>query len=382
MSHESGIAIPISDSQLPISETVMLDTITTTWTDAWGQALTLAGCCRCNGVFLLPTERSLTPCPYCGQDSLEVMDTAVDRPVYTQPPELALPFAAPQPILHTQITQFAEKTWFAPADLTPANLIGRLQPLYLPLWLVDAAVQAQWQADVGYNYQVVSHREQFQNGQWRTQEVRETRVRWEPRLGTLRRRYDNQMAPALEEQQQIEQMLGAYQLQGKRPYHPHDLRQAAAHLPNRPPADAWPEAREGLKTAAMEECRQAAAADYIREFRWAADFRDQNWTQLLLPLYTTFYQDDDNQVRLVYLHGQTGRLHGQRRASMHKARRWAMMIGGTAVVIFVLSLLLAVGGYLQKTLLPWAAAALVMALLVGVTAVLPLLIAWRVNRDA
>ncbi|MCA9975042.1 MAG: hypothetical protein KC413_04805, partial [Anaerolineales bacterium] len=266
---------------------MMLNTTKTTWTDTWGQPLTLAGCWQCDGVFLLPPQRPLTICPYCGQESLDALDTAVDRPVYTQPPELLLPFTITDVNIQENLAQFAKKTWFAPADLSPQNLLARLQPIYLPLWLVDANAQATWQAEMGYNYQVVSHKEAFQSGQWRTQEVRETRIRWEPRLGRLNRHYDNQMAPALEEQRLLELALGTYQLNGIRPYRPDDLIQAAAHLPNRPPADAWTEARESLKKIAAEECRQAAAADHIREFRWTADFDAQNWTQLLLPLYTT-----------------------------------------------------------------------------------------------
>lgn len=349
------------------------------WTDTWGQMLTLAGCWQCDGVFLLPQVHPLTACPYCGKSSLEKMDTDVDRPVYTQAPELMLPFVVPQTTLHMRLTEFAQKTWFAPADLTPENLEARLQTVYLPLWLVDADVQAQWQAEAGYDYQVVSHKEKFQNGQWQTQEVRETRVRWEPRLGTLNRHYDNKMAPALEEQRQLEKTLGMYQLQGIRPYEAQNLQQAIVHLPNRPPADAWPEAREALKLAAIEECRQAAAADHIREFRWTADFRGQNWTQLLLPLYTTFYRDDENQVRMIYLHGQSGNLRGQRRASMRKARRWSVMIGSLATAIFIVSLVLALVGYFEKAFLPWAGGGLGIALVVGVTAVLPLIGAWYVN---
>ncbi len=344
---------------------------------------TLLACASCNGTFLTPPQVTAQNCPYCGQAGLTAIDESgaeTGSPLFTQPPELVLPFAATESSLQNSLTQFVKRTWFAPTDLTPANLAARLQPLFVPMWLVDAQVQAQWQAEVGYDYQVVSHKEAYQGGQWRTQEVRETRVRWEPRVGTLQRPYSNQVAPALEEFAQLEHTLGKYRLdQGVRPFQADDLERTFAHLPNRPPADAWPEAEAALKNAAAAECRQAATADHLREFRWKPEFSDQVWTQLLLPLYTSHYQDDEGITRMIYVQGQSGALRGQRRASMRKARRWATIIAAVAAGIFAISLLLALAGYFENRLLPFVGVGMVIALLVGVTAVLPLLLAWYVN---
>ncbi len=344
---------------------------------------TLLACASCNGTFLTPPQVAAQNCPYCGQAGLTAIDESgaeTGSPLFTQPPELVLPFAATESSLQNSLTQFVKRTWFAPTDLTPANLAARLQPLFIPMWLVDAKVQAQWQAEVGFNYQVVSHKESYLGGQWRTQEVRETRVRWEPRVGTLQRPYSNQVAPALEEFAQLEHTLGKYRLdQGVRPFQADDLERTFAHLSNRPPADAWPEAEAALKNAAAAECRQAATADHLREFRWKPEFSDQVWTQLLLPLYTSHYQDDEGITRMIYVQGQSGALRGQRRASMHKARRWATIIAAVAAGIFAISLLLALAGYFENRLLPFVGVGMVIALLVGVTAVLPLLLAWYVN---
>ncbi len=354
-----------------------------TTTPEWMNQTVLA-CATCNGTFLVPIGTAADVCPYCGQTDLsEVveMGSEMDRPVYTQPPELILPFAAAESGLQSKLAQFVKRTWFAPADLTPDNLAARVRPLFVPMWLVDATVQAQWQAEVGFNYQVVSHKESYQSGKWHTQEVQETRVRWEPRVGTLKRPYANQAAPALEEFAHLERALGTYRLDGAvRPFQPHDLDRALVHLPNRPPEDAWPEAQAALKNAAAAECQQAAAADHLREFRWKPEFANQVWTQLLLPLYTTYYQDDQGNTRMVYVQGQTGLLRGQRRASMHKARRWATIIAAVAGGFFAFSLLMAVVGYFQNLLLAVAGVGIVVALLIGVTAVLPLLLAWYVNN--
>lgn len=353
-------------------------------TPTWYMGRHLLACATCNGTFVVPPEVVADICPYCGQADLTEItttETETERPFHAQPPELVLPFARTQSSLLSELTQFVKRTWFSPADLTPDNLAARLRPVYVPMWLVDAQVQAQWQAEAGFDYQVVSHKESFQNGQWRTQQVRETRIRWEPRLGTLQRPYTNQAAPALEEFALLEQTLGKYRLdEAVRPFQPKDLHEAVAYLPNRPPQDAWPEAQAALKEAAAEECRQAAVADHIREFRWKPEFADPVWTQLLLPLYTTHYQDHEGVTRMLFVQGQTGTLRGQRRASMVKARRWSASLAAVAAVIFVVSMLVAVLADAGSGLLAAAGGGIAVALLVGVTAVLPLLMAWYANN--
>lgn len=351
------------------------------WIAAWGADWVLEGCASCNGVFVLPPEKVSQRCPVCGQVALAQMNPDDDRPIHTQPPELLLPFRAAREQLQQNVTQFAKSVWLAPADLQPATLLGRLQPVYLPMWLVDVQVQGEWQAEMGFDYEIVSHREQYKNSDWQTERVKEGRVRWEPRLGRLNRAYNNQMAPALEQQAEVERKIGRFQTQDQQPCQPTDLAGAIVHLPNRSPEDAWNEAVLGLQTAVAQECRQASEANHARGFKWSPSFANQHWTQLLLPLYTSYYLDDDNQAQMLLLHGQTGQLHGVRRASLKRARRVAGMVATVAAVFLLITLLLVgLGLTVAEEALAWAGVAGVLAVGVGGTAVLPLLYAWYVNN--
>ncbi|NJN44298.1 MAG: hypothetical protein HC806_05960 [Anaerolineae bacterium] len=97
-------------------------------------------------------------------------------------------------------------------------------------------------------------------------------------------------------------------------------------LPTRPTEDAWPDALPNLQQAASDECRAAGKSDHFREFRWQAEYANQNWTQLLLPIYATYYLDDDQRPQPILLHGQTGQVSGVRRASMKRAQTTALWI--------------------------------------------------------
>lgn len=353
----------------------------TRWTKEWGDALALAGCDACDALYLLPYDKPPITCPLCGQGELLLLDESADRPIYTQPPELYVPFSVPADKQQQRLKEFVSGIWIRPDDLQLEKLNGRIQPIYLPMWLVDADVQAQWQAETGYNYEIISHREQYKGNQWHTQRIKETKTRWEPRVGQLQRHYDNKIAPALEEHDAFAHSLGNYRLEEAEPYQPQAVQDAFIRLPNRPPEDAWTDAQIALRQAAQQECRQAASADHIREFRWTPAFQNQNWTQMLLPLYTTYYLDDDNQPQIIYLHGQTGRLSGTRRASMKKARKYALIllalaaIAGAAAFLFFL-----LGTFVAAELLALATLGFLAAVFFGVLAILPVGLAWYTNH--
>jgi hypothetical protein len=370
---------------------------------AWGAALELAGCDECDWAALLPPGVADRTCPNCFRSPL----AGREEVAYGQPPELALPFAAAPDQIVQGLRDFRASIPFAPADLDPRHLTQRLRRVYVPMWLVDGGVGAIWQAELGYNYDVVSYQDRFsEQAGWESHEVTEPRVRWEPRVGRLSRAYQNIPAPALEgfglwreRLGDYDQVLGIisptlerrfqraqsehYDLHGAQPYRADLLGNAVVRLPNRAPRDAWYDAARGFRDAAAEECRQAAGADHIREFGWSPQFEQLHWTQLLLPAYTTYYLDDDNAVRRVLVHGQTGRASGPRRASMKRAQRRALLVLAAAFALVAAALVLAAqlaipsAQIVGNALLP----ALILAFVVGRLAIMPLVTVSRFNRQ-
>ncbi len=350
------------------------------WIADWQTALVLAGCEQCDWLFLLPPDQLPLVCPHCAQADLAQMDETADKPIYTRPPELTLPYRVDTAQAQQKLRAFAQSAWFAPPDLKAERLTSRLHPVYLPLWLVDADVRAQWQAEMGFDYQVVSHKEEYRGSQWHTRQVKETRTRWEPRLGRLQRHFNNRFAPALEEQAKIEARLGRFEWQGSRPYQPNHITHALVRLPNRPPDDAWPEAQQAFMQAAGEECRQAAAANHSRQYKWQPHFSDIHWTQLLYPIYTSTYTDDEGETHTIYIHGQTGNVVGRRKASMKKARRWSLGIGAVGGVLLTLSFIAFLVGLVYAQVMAATAVLFIAGLITAAAAFLPILYAWYLNN--
>ena len=154
----------------------------------------------------------------------------------------------------------------------------------------------------------------------------------------MERQYDNTPAPALISFRKIESALGYFDQDLAKPFQPESLHDTILKWPDKGIQEAWHEALYDLDQRAQEECRTAANGDQIRSFSWEPVFTDKNWTQLLLPLYVSYYEDDQGQIHPIYFHGQTGKAAGVKRASEKKARRRGMGLLSLALVALLSAL--------------------------------------------
>lgn len=293
-----------------------------------------AGCPHCRRTFLVPPDQTETTCPFCRQANLE------KQPVRMRPaePERMLPFQVGKVKLSTIYEQFISGIWIKPEDFSADRLLERTIPIFWPLWLVDCDISGHWQMEAGFDYQVQSTKESFSGGEWQSRKQIENRVRWEPRLGKLKTRVDNVHVPALEEHRNREKMTGSYHLERAHSFMPDELGNALLEVPDLPPEDAWPLARPQVDKTAAHICAKAAGAQHQRNFAIKGDYQNLNWTQFLLPLYATYYRDDEGQTQVVIVNGETGKINGPRLASPKRGLKIAGIIAAGAGLLFVLAL--------------------------------------------
>lgn len=350
----------------------------------WGKPLQAWLCEQCDWRYItLPQETEKLRCPHCFTGVLSRYDGAFNELVYSHAPELVIPHSLPPERLEESIQQFARGIPFAPLDLNAAQIRKRLRPVYLPVWLVDSRVKANWKAEAGFYYQVVSHQDEYEQtcGEWVSRKMQETRTRWEVRLGNLEREYHNVPSPALEEHQKILQQVGEFDFSLIADYQPENLSGVFVRLPDRVPEDAWSEAVPIFEQNAAEECRQASGADQFRQFNWQPQFQDRNWSLLLLPVYTSYYLDDQQIPQPVIINGENGRLSGKRAASQQRAQKTSIMLFALAVVLFLVSMSLGAAGVLFPPAFVLAVAVIVLAFLLSAGAVVPVVRVWWFNRS-
>ncbi len=99
-----------------------------------------------------------------------------------------------------------------------------MKPVYWPMWLIDCDVDGHWQMEAGFDYQVESTKESFSDGQWRSSQQIENRIRWEPAFRRDPNSFYEHTCPALEDHQARVQQTGRYPLEKAQPYANHYLR--------------------------------------------------------------------------------------------------------------------------------------------------------------
>ncbi len=378
----------------------------------WGMGLTAVHCAHCGEAHLVPEPalskaegvkgNAISPlCPFCFQGPV------TPQPAYLreEPPEQVLPYSISEQKLAGILEQWTRGIWFRPAELKATTLMQRARRYLIPLWLVDGRVEGAWRADVGFDYQAVSYRDQYRDGAgWSSQEVKEGRVRWEPRVGRISRAYENLVAPALDDHRALMNRLGdgstarpispksepsgrasgrglakTFDLSQRTSYSPEAVTGGAVRIPTLEPEAAWPRAEASFVRAAGEECRQAAGADHIRDFTLEAEYNDLNWTLLLLPAYATWYREGER-VWPVLVNGQDGHVSGVRRASTRKANGTSLILGGVALLLFLVGGLLALLGVALPPVSVAGGVLLIAGLLLAAVAPIPAIGVWVFNR--
>ncbi len=344
----------------------------------WRLPLQPAGCPVCKQVHLVFSEQQNIICPACSQAQL----LAQSAWLTPSAPELVVPFSQ---TLSSQIPaildKFVGEVRFKADDFSVETLRQRLRPLYWTQWLVDSEVIGHWKAESGYDYQVKSSQEFYRNNTWQTRELLEGRVRWEIRLGQIKRLYQNISVPAFSQHQQRRSLIGDYDLRQAAPYHPESIGQAVIQAPDLQTQEVWSNAQSGIKQRAGLDVQQASQAEHIRNFSLEADYESLNWTQLLLPLYSTYYRDDNGQTHTILINGQNGQIGGVRMASQRKGWQWAAILAAISVAALILAALCLFLGAVIPPVTLLGTLLVFVAIAFGATAIFPAVAPWQWNRS-
>jgi hypothetical protein len=349
--------------------------------NAWNTPLEAYTCEHCHWSFLAASTTQL-PCPHCHQARLVPIPEYLPELAYPYPPELILPFSVSTAAVEDALRAFSKGIPFPPDDLNLAVLRTRLAPLFLPQWLIDARVDATWEAEAGFDYAVVSHQESFNqdSNHWQTREINEARIRWENRVGRIYHAYQNVVAPALDDASQLTKLLGDFHTDKSLPYQPEQIARAFVRLPDHTPEETWSEATTAFQKTAADECRTACAAAHLRQFSWKAELSQINWTLMLLPAFSSYYLDDKGLPQTILLHGQTGHISGARRASMRKASGASLTFFLAGIILFLLGLILDNFSAASAAISLVSLALILGGIGSGIAALFPILTAWDFNH--
>ena len=101
----------------------------------------------------------------------------------------------------------------------------------------------------------------------------------------------------------------------------------------------------------------------------------------MLPVYDSYYTDDEGQTHPVYINGQSGNVGGTRLASQRKGWIWAGVLFAIAVVLFLSGIVSFAAAPLFPPLGVLGTVLVILGLALGVSSVIPAAWPWRWNRE-
>ncbi len=303
----------------------------------WGTQRQILHCDSCGSDLSISESTLTTTCLFCASNKVNVI-TSLEE---TLRPRFLIPFTVTRDQTQKIASQWLGKGWYHPDELARNAILRKFVGIYLPFWTFDTQVDARWRAQVGY--EKTERHYNAREKRW----VTRTRIDWRWENGKTHLNIDDFLVSGSHQRhisQLILKRLYPYDMNGLKTYQPDYLAGWQAQAYEVTLTDAWASAKKAIREKAKTACHRDIPTHHVRNFSMSADFRDESWRYILLPVYLAAYKYD-NQVYQVMLNGQTGAIAGQKPIAWWKI--WlaiaAMLAPGTLLGLIGLPLLL-VGG--------------------------------------
>ncbi|MDY7075578.1 MAG: hypothetical protein SXV54_01510 [Chloroflexota bacterium] len=299
----------------------------------WGQERRELVCESCGAVVAVAPDVLTSTCAFCGSNRVHARDVTGDL----LRPTALIPFVVDRERLQTLVAEWLGRGWMHPSELRTVRALRELTGVYLPFWTFDARIHADWKAEVG----TVRTERYRSGGEWKTRTV----IDWDWRSGLVHLPInDHLVAGTAHVSRVILRKVAPFDLEGLVEYDPGYLAGWQAKTYDVQLQDSWETAKEEMRERAKRACYSDTGSSHVRNFRMTADFADERWRHVLLPVYLASYPFEDRTFQ-VMVNGQTGEVAGQKPVAW--LRVWlaiaAMLTPGACLGLLGL-LTLALGG--------------------------------------
>lgn len=306
-------------------------------TRGWGTERQVLHCDSCGGDLSISEGALTTTCPFCASNQVNVVTSQEE----SLRPRFLIPFKITPDQSHRLAADWLGKGWFHPSELAANSIVRKFVGIYLPFWTFDTQVDARWRAQVGY--EKTERHYNAREKRW----VTRTRIDWRWENGKVHLNIDGFLVSGSDHRhisQIILERLYPYDLNGLITYQPDYLAGWQAQAYEVTLTEAWENGKTAIREKAKNACYRNIPTQHVRNFSMSADFNEESWRYILLPVYLATYKYEDTAYQ-VMVNGQTGTVAGQKPVAWWKI--WlavaAMLAPGTLLGLIGLPLLL-VGG--------------------------------------
>jgi Zn finger protein HypA/HybF involved in hydrogenase expression len=317
----------------------------------WGVARQELHCSACGADIILAEGALTATCSFCASNKVNVHPAPSD----TLRPRYLIPFKIETREIKDRARHWLGEGWFHPSELSSSVILERFTGVYMPFWTFDARIVSNWKAQVGYERQERYY--DHHSKQWRSRTV----IDWRWENGTVTLEIDDLLiCGSSKASHVIMERVYPFNLNELVAYKPDFIAgwQAQAYDINLP--TAWENGKNIMREKSRQACRASIRSSHVRNFTMTADFGEEVWRYILLPVYVSAYRFEEK-VFQVLVNGQTGVVAGQKPVAWWKI--WLaiaalitpglllgliglpmLALGGVGLIPIVIGAILLVGG--------------------------------------
>ncbi len=317
----------------------------------WGEERREIHCQSCGADLSISTTDLITTCSFCGSN--QVISRADTQGGLR--PNFLIPFKIDPQSTDREIRDWLGKGWMFPAGLINAGASLLLRGIYLPFWTFSTTIASTWEAQVGYE----RTERYYDSGSksWQTRTV----IDWRWENGQVSVPIRDMLEPGC---QNVSPVLlwkvYPFDLSALTDYDPSFLAGWQAKNYDIPLQTAWDSAKTRMREMAKKACYEDIPTHHVRSFSMNADFDDESWRLILVPVFLTAYQYQNSTYQVI-VNGQSGVVAGQKPVAWWKV--WMVILalllpgvissliglpllalGGVGAILVIMGAILFVGG--------------------------------------
>jgi transcription elongation factor Elf1 len=289
----------------------------------WGVERSEIHCDSCGAEFSVATNALSSTCPFCASN--RVIARVASQEILR--PRFLIPFTLEAVDCQQKIKKWLGKGWMHPSDLSRMVVSTQLNGIYLPFWTFDTTIQANWRAEVGYK-----RTEKYYDNSSKSWKTR-SRIDWRWESGQVTQKLNDWLGIGTTKVSHLLlKRLNLFDMNALTAYNPELLAGWPALNYDILLQEAWDSTKQEMREGARERCRKQIKSNYVRNFSMLADFDNESWRYILLPVYAAAYRFDKNTYQ-VLVNGQSGIISGQKPIAWWKV--WLAIVGLLSPGIFM-----------------------------------------------
>jgi len=285
-------------------------------------------CQGCGSKLMIDETEVSVRCNFCGSE--KVNEKAFDQNLIM--PQGIIPFKIGKKEAVAKFKDWIKKGWFHPNKLKHLAALGDLHGIYVPFWTYDAQTYTEWSGEAGYHYYV--SQTTYENGKAVTKQVRKTR--WEWKSGSFNQFFDDLLIVASKGlPEKIITNIYPYKLEELGNHNPELMVGWEAEIYSLDVKEGYTKAENLMLGKLRERARREIGGDTHRNLSVDADFYDQSFKHIILPVWLCTYKYNGKPYQFA-VNGQTGKIKGEKPISAIKV---AILIIVILIVVITMVIL-------------------------------------------